>query len=72
MERAKLRQTLKAIVELSDQRFDHYRLPLRVPVEGIGKFHILHHEVVLYTNNGAVKTIDSHNIEKRSLELAHI
>ena len=72
MGRTELKQTLQGIVELSYQKFDRYRLPLRIPVEGIGKFHILEHEVVLRMNNGTVKCITRHNIDRQAAELARI
>ncbi len=72
MGRTELRQTLRGIVNLSNQKFDRYRLPIKVPVEGIGKFHILEHEVVLRTDNGAVKWITSRNVEQQVAELARL
>ena len=72
MGHSELRQTLQGIIDLSDQKFDRYRLPLRVPVEGIGKFHILEREIVLRTDSGAIKTITSQNIAQQAAELARI
>ena len=72
MGHSELKRTLQDIVDLSNQKFDRYRLPLRVPVEGIGKFHILEREVVLRTNSGAIKTITSQNVEQHAAELARI
>jgi hypothetical protein len=72
MGHSELRQTLQSIVDLSNQKFDRYRLPMRVPVEGIGKFHILEHQVVLRTNSGVIKTITSQNVAQHAAELARI